>query len=520
MTSAAVNNTAAGKAPLNNKTLGIGMAAFAVIEAVVTFFLVMKPLFINPVFNQCKAYNEEGKACIVKLFGKTFASQDEIANNQIILSLWDTILNIVLIYIVITGILLLLSFCYFKGFAFAKSYLIAVFGAKTVIALTPILVPFANFRNSIRTFGAIDAVICLAACIYCVYDSSSEYADDMLLTADNIANMWKRGKTAGVMFLIMAAAAIFAAFGMSAYGNIGNSGGNWSIVIGWLDNTSLAQGVVLILLVAVALIGSIIYVREGEWAMIYYFSFGAAMTVTNLIGILFRILWIFKTYNPTKALAKSGDEDALAWVGSNGMTAKWWMATVFLILSFVAAAVVTIIAFTKIKSKLSFKFSEADKKPAIAVMIGAGSIILEFVLTMIAVLMWDKQHYTAITLGAMDYMYFITFGGISLFLAIAMWSGYGFSKFGTLALYIMVGSCNFSSIFTVFGERGTKVANSLAAYNAAVEQGLTELPAKFKGYNYITCGVFFILSFLVCFSIIVVFVVKEVNNYMYQKRYE
>ena len=250
MTSAAVNNTAAGKAPLNNKTLGIGMVAFAVIEAVVTFFLVMKPLFINPVFNQCKAYNEEGKACIVKLFGKTFASQDEIANNQIILSLWDTILNIVLIYIVITGILLLLSFCYFKGFAFAKSYLIAVFGAKTVIALTPILVPFANFRNSMRIFGAIDAVICLAACIYCVYDSSSEYADDMLLTADKIANMWKRGKTAGVMFLIMAAAAIFAAFGMSAYGNIGNSGGNWSIVIGWLDNTSLAQGVVLILLVA------------------------------------------------------------------------------------------------------------------------------------------------------------------------------------------------------------------------------------------------------------------------------
>ena len=48
MTSAAVNNTAAGKAPINNKTLGIGMAAFAVIEAVVTFFLVMKPLFIHP----------------------------------------------------------------------------------------------------------------------------------------------------------------------------------------------------------------------------------------------------------------------------------------------------------------------------------------------------------------------------------------------------------------------------------------------------------------------------------------
>lgn len=520
MTSAAVNNAAAGKTPLNHKTVGIGMAVFAVIEAVVTFFLVMKPLFINPVYSQCKAYNEEGKACIVKLFGKTFASDAEIAQNQIILSLWDTILNIVLIYIVITGILLLLSFCYFKGFAFAKSYLIAVFGAKAVIALTPILVPFANFRNSMRIFGAVDAVICFAACVYCIMDSNAEYADDMLLSAEDIAKMSKRARIGAVMFLIMTAAAIFAAFGMSAYGNIGNAGGNWSIVIGWLSDTSLAQGVVLILLVAVALIASIVYIREGEWAMIFYFSFGAAMAVTNLIGILFRVLWIFKTYNPTKALAKAGDEDAIAWVGSNGMTAKWWMATVFLILSFVAAAVLTIIAFTKIKSKLSFKINPAEKKPAIAVAIGAGSVIVVFILTMIAVLMWDKQHYTAITLGAMDYMYFIAYGGISLFLAISMWSGYSFSKFGTLALYIMIGSCNFSSIFTVFGERGTKVANSLAAYNAAVEQGLSELPAKFKGFNYITCGIFFILSFIACLSIIVVFVVKEVNNYMYQKRFE
>ena len=163
----ALHNYRAQNTSRMNKSIGIGMAAFAVIEAVVTFFLVMKPLFINPVYRQAAEYNTEGKSCIVKLFGKTFASQSEIANNQIILSLWDTIMNVVLIYIVITAILLILSFCYFKGFAFAKSYLIAIFGAKTVIGLVPLLIPFANFagRNSIKTFGVIDAVLCLAACV-------------------------------------------------------------------------------------------------------------------------------------------------------------------------------------------------------------------------------------------------------------------------------------------------------------------------------------------------------------------
>ncbi len=518
MTSAAVNNTAAGKTPLN-KLIGICMAVFAVIEAVVTFFLVMKPLFINPIYAQRNLYNEEGTTCIIKLFGKTFASQSEIDSNQIILSLWDTILNIVLIYLVITGILLLLSFCFMKGFAFAKSYLIAVFGAKAMIGLVPVMIPFANFRNSMRIFGAVDAAICLVACIYFVYLSCLEHAEDMLFTDEQTANMWKRGKLSVMMFLIMTAAAIFSSFGMSAYGNIGNAGGNWSIVIGWLDDTGIAQGVVLMLIVAVALIASIMYVREGDWAMIFYFSFGASMTVTNLIGVLFRVLWIFKTYNPTKALAKTGDEDALAWVSSNGMTSRWWIATVMLILSLLAAAVVTFLAFTKIKSKLSFKLSESDKKPAIAVLIGVGSIILSFVLTLVAVLMWDKQHYTAITLGAMDYMYFIAYGGITLFLAVAMWCGYSFTKFGTLGLYLMIASCNFSSIFMAFNERSVKVASSVAAQNAAIEQGLSEIPNLYKGTNYIICGIVFILSVVVCLGIISVFVVKEVSNYMYEKRY-
>ena len=512
MTSAAVNNAAAGGSTPMHKKIGIGMAAFAVIEAVVTFFLVMKPLYINPVYSQCNAYNEEGKTCIVKLFGKTFASEAEIANNQIILSLWDTIVNIILIYLVITGILLVLAFCFYKGFSFAKSYLISVFGAKAVIGMVPLLIPFANlvYRNSIKAFGIIDAVICLVGCVFCVYQNSDEYADDMLFTDEERSAMWKRGITGGIMFVAMAAVTVFTNFALAAYGSLTLQGGNWSIIIGWVgsgNDTSIVQGIVLVLLLGIALIGAIAYTRDGEWALLYFFSFGAVIAVTDLVAIIERFAWVVKTYNPTKALAKTGDESATAWLSNNGMTSKWWIATVFLILACIASAALAVFAFTKIKSKFSFKHSDGEKKPFIALLIGVGSLILSFAVTMVAVLMYDKLVFTYLQFGAMDYMYIILYGGVTLFLAAAMWCGYGFTKFGTLALYILIASNNFSSIFTVFGARASKIADM-------ARQGY-----NFAGYNYIICAVMYILSIVLCLGIIAVFVVKEVKDFMYQKRY-
>lgn len=508
MTSAAVNNAAAGNSSPMYKKIGIGMAVFAVIEAVVTFFLVMKPLFINPVYAQCNTYNEEGKACIVKLFGKTFASEAEIANNQIILTLWDTIVNIILIYLVITGILLVLSFCYYKGFAFAKSYLIAVFGAKAVIGLVPLLIPFANltYRNSIKAFGIIDAVICVVACAFCVYESSVEYADDMMHTAEERAKTRKRAVTAGILFVGMTAVAVFTKFALSAYGSVTLQGGDWSIITGWVggtNNTAIPQGIILLLLIGVALIGSILYVREGEWALIYYAAFGASIALTDLVAIIERFAWVVKTYNPNKALAKSGDENATAWLANNGMTSKWWIATVFLILACVAGAALAFYAYKNMGKKLFFKIGESNKKPAVALLIGVGSIVLSFVVTMIAVLMYDKLIFSYLQFGAMDYLYIIVYAGLTLFLAMAMLCGYGFTRFGTLALYILIASNNFSSIFTVFGARTAAMA---------VQEG-------YKGYNYIVSAVLYILSIIICLAIIAVFVVKEVKDFMYQKRY-
>ncbi len=157
----------------------------------------------------------------------------------------------------------------------------------------------------------------------------------------------------------------------------------------------------------------------------------------------------------------------------------------------------------KIKSKIMVKFTPDDKKTVFALLVSVASVLLSFVFTIIAVTLLDKVTYSGNPLGAMDFMYFIVYGGISLFLAIAMLGGYGFTKFGALAMYIVVGSMNFESIFVVFNlRRGFVIANP----------GMV-------GYNYIISAVMFILSIVSCFGIIPAFAVKNVGDYMYKKRY-
>ena len=490
----AVNDSSTAKG-LTNKTLALIVSVFSVIEAVVAYFIVINPLFISPVYNNADL-NEKGITYIVKLFGKTFASAQEIAENQVILSLSSTILNIVLVYLVITGVPILLSLFFYKGFAFAKSYLTAVFGAKAVIGLVPVLVPFANVRNSMRIFGVVDAVICIVACVYFVYLNSLEYADDMLLTPEQIAGMKKRGIKGGIMFVMMLAMVVLESFAMGAYGI------NWSIFLGWNDQ-ALTQGYILVLLLGVALTAAVMYVRDADWATYFFLAFGGAAALSNLFAVVTKILWIFRTYNPMKALAKQGDADAIEWIGQNGMTTSWWIKTVCLILSFVVAAALAFYSFGIVKGKLGFKFGAEEKKPAVAVLIGAGSVVLSFVLTIAAVAMWDRLQYSSFVMGAMDYMYFIVYGGITLFIAFAMMGGYSFTKFGALALYLVVASCNFSSIFVVFNARSSFIAAN----------------PGFMGYNYIISGVLFILSVVSCLGIIPMFAVKEVDSYLYNKRY-
>ena len=495
---------ASGRFGLTNKMLGLIVSGFAVIEAVVAYFLVFAPFYIAPVYQKCAEYNAEGVTCTVTLFGKTLASKTDIANYQVILSLWDAILNIAIIYVLFTGLTLVLGFCMYKGMSFAKSYLIAMFGAKHIIGMATLLVPFAKMRRDTMIFGIIDAVVCIALCLLFVLVNNDEYVDDMLFTDEQIQKLNKRMKFGFILYGIFFAFTILTKFAMNAYGNY------WSLYLGWTGNSALGQGYTLIILLAVALVASIMYIREAEWAMYFYAAFGGAIAVTNIVGIVSRILWVVKTYMPLKAVYASGDTTHESWdaaasliEGGGGMTSGWWAATVTLVLAFLASAAIAFLSFKKIAKKLIVKFDAQNKKPALAVLISAGSIVLNFILTVAAITVWHKELYAGYSMGAMDYMYFFVYGGITLFLAIAMLGGYSFTKLGTLGLYLLIASNNFISIFSVLGQRAAKVA-TIEGY---------------VGYNYIITAVLFILSILSCGIIILSFVVKGVNDYMYEKRF-
>lgn len=477
-----------------NKLVALGVGAFSIVEAIVAYFIVFNPLYIRPVFHNT-TLDEQGLAYTVKFFGKLFASEAEKASGKIIVSLSETVINIVMIYLIITVVPILLAVFFNKGYAFAKTYLTAVFGAKAVIGMIPMLVPFAYLRNSIRIFGVADAVICLCACAFFVYLNSVEFADDMLYTDSEINDMKRRAKAGCFLFILMTVLVILEKFAMSGYGI------NWSIYLGWTDQ-QLTQGYVLAALFAVALVATILYIRDADWAMCFYGGFGAAAALSNLYAIISKVIWINTTYKSQKALAAQGDEDAAAWIGQNGMGASWWRRFIFIILCFVVAGAITFFAIKQIKSKLMAKPAADEKKSALIVLIGVGGLLLCFIFTIVAITMWDRKLYSQFIMGAMDYMYFIVYGGITLFLALAMLSGYEFSKWGMLAVYIVVGAANFSTIFKVFAAR----------------KDMVKANPGYVGYDYIISGVMYILSLVCCLSIILLFVFKDISSYLYNKR--
>lgn len=479
-----------------SKLIGIGIAAYAVIEAIAAYFLFFAPLYIKPVYRLCEEYNANGTPCIVKLFGKMFATKAQ-TEEYLILNLWDSVFNVILIYLIITGATLLLAFCMYKGMSFAKTYFTAVFGARHVIGLMALIVPFGNMLRSTMIFGIVVSVISLGACLYFVKINNEEYADDMLLTPEQIAYMNKRMKLSMVLYGLFLAFIVLEKFAMPAYGN------NWSLYLGWLTDSGIGQGWALALMLAVALVAAIMYVREADWAMYFFTAFGVAGAASNIVAIIARVLWIFNTYNPMKAAANGGDADAQAWVVANGMTSSWWIATICLILAALVSLVVAFIGLKRVGKKLSFKYDPEDKKPATAVLIGSASVVISFILTIAAITIWHKMLYAGYSSGAMDYMYFIIYGGITLFVAMAMMGGYDFAKFGALAIYLIVASNNFMSIFTVFAQRSSAVAAGTVT----------------TGSNYIIAGILFIVSILACLAIIPVFAVKGVSNYQYEKRF-
>lgn len=470
-----------GRFGLTNKLIGIIVAGFSVVEAIAAYFFFFLPVYITPVYQMCAEYNADGISCMVSLFGKTMVSKAEAANYQVILSLWDYIANVLIIFLIFTGITLILAFCMYKAMSFAKTYLIAVFGAKHVLGLAAFLVPFAEMNRETVIFGLVDAVLCIALCLFFILINNDEYADDMLFTPEQIKAMMNRMKFGFITYGIFMFCMIFTKYAMDAYGSY------WSLYLGWTGNSALGQGYTLLILLAIGLVAAVLYVRDSGWSMYFFAAFGTALAVSDLIALVSRFMGLGKT--------------------EGGVNSAWWIATVMLMLSFATAAAVAAIGITKVFRSLFAKPDAANKKSAVLLLISSGSIILSFVFTIVAIASWHKELYAGYPIGAMDYMYFAVYGGVTLFLAMAMLGGYSFTKFATLGMYLMIVSNNFISIFSVFSQRSAKVA-------AMAAEG-----TRYMGYNYITAAVMFILSIVACAVIVLPFVIKEINDYMYEKRF-
>ena len=440
----------------SNKLVALGVILFSVIEAVISFFVVLKPLFIDSIYHN-EYLDERGYDYTVSFFGNLFASEAEKSSGTVMLSLSGAVVNLVIIYLILTVFPILLALMFKKGYAFAKSGLIAVFGAKTVIGLAPILVPFANVTRAMWIFGAADAVVCLCACAFFVYLNDVEYADDMALDGEQIKAMIKRAKLGGLLFLLMTVLVVFEKLAMKGYG------ANRSIIMGKNDQ-QLMQGYVLVILLGLSLLAAIMYVKGNMTSLYFFAAFGGAAAFSNVYALVRK-------------------------------------RNVFIIICILVAGAVTFFAIKSSRKKLFQKAPADMKKPAVFTRICACALIVCFFLSVIAAMRWDKKIYDTFALGAMDYMYFIVYGGITLFLAISMLGGAGFSKWGTLALYIVVGASNFSTIFSVFGTRRSLMLNN----------------PGYRGYDYIVIGILFILSLVCCLTVIILFAYKEINNYMYDK---
>ena len=331
----------------------------------------------------------------------------------------------------------------------------------------------------------------------------------MLFTAEQTAQMNKRMKLGFILYGGMMVFALLEKFAMPVLGK------NTSLVLDWQDkSTELVQGIVLIALASVALIAAIVYIKEADWAMYFFAAFGTAAFVSNLVALINRVMWVFNTHNPLKSIYESGDTANPSWsaaetlmtTGGN-ISSSWVASMVCLVLALVVSAAVAGLAVIKLLPKLKFKFSPDEKKSALAVLISAGSILLSFVLTVVALGLYVGQRNPGYAYGAMDYMYFMLYGGIALFLAMAMMGGYSFTKFGALGLFLVTAACNFSSIFTVLAHRDAYIATQAANGIAVV------------GYNHLIAVALFVVSIVSCFGLIAAFAVKGVDDYMYQKRF-
>lgn len=454
------------------------------------FVFVLYPLYIVPIFNN-EFLDNKGITYTVQFFGKFFAESSLKDSDTVVFASATKYLYIFLILLALTGIPIALSFFFRKGYSFAASAFAGVFGAKSIIGLTPILIPMEKANLMVKIFGAVDSFFCLVACVGFVFYTALGHSKELKLDENGISSCRYREKLYGILFALFAALIIFKSYAMAGYGI------NWSIFLG-RDNQKMYQGLVLVILLGTALICASKYLSSSMLPLCFFAAFGASSAFSDLFALVNKVIWCFTEYKEHKSAALAGDESERLWLSQDGMTRSWWRRTIFILICALLGGAIVYFSFVHLLRRI--KIIQVKNKQFVQLCICGGSALMFLASTLTAVSIWDHRNYNEFVLGAMDYMYFIVFGGIILISVLALICGHSEVKWGLLSIYVIFGAENFGSIFRVL----------------RVRRNLAEQYPGYVGYAYIASAVWFGISLLCALTVIILFVSKELDDYLYR----
>lgn len=485
------------------KIVGFGIMAVSVVEAVLSYLLVLYPLFIKPVFAQAKEYTEAGTPTIVRVFGKLFVSEQYIKDNniQIVLSLFTVIFNVALIIVIFYAAQLVISFFFLKGSAFANSFFLAAFGIKFIIAIGAFIVPFANVKNSMRAFAGGDAAINLALFCFFLYVSLQDTIAEQLLTIEDVEKMKKRAVKGGIFFALSTVVLFLQSFTMSCFGS------SYSLFLGW-DNTGILAGFALVAIYVVAFLASAAYVKDQDWSLIFFGVFGVVIAIVDILGLVGRVQWLLRYFKYKKM---TDDADAVAWLETNRLTSTWGINTGMMVGAVVILAIITVMAVLVIKKeyKKTVIADETEKKSRIIVNSSSLLLLAAAALSLVSSYLYYRAQFGSFQSGSFDFVYLTVYCGLSAMIGISLFKGYSWARWGTVAVSVCSFILSVSTALGILSTRSSIVAAKLA-------EGI-----KYTGINYIIAFVLLIVAMLIWAALVAGMIAfKNVPDYLYKKRYE
>lgn len=172
--------------------------------------------------------------------------------------------NTVLICIIAVALPTALAVMFGRGYVFARNGLTAVFGAKAVLGLVPVSVPFENVSGAMKIFGVVDAGVCFCAFAGMVCVSAVRMAFEEKYGEEEIAALIRREWLA----LILAGLALAICVCECAAVPSAVTGGASAAVL------------------ALAFLTAVLYVRGARGALYFFAALGLGTVAANIFALI------------------------------------------------------------------------------------------------------------------------------------------------------------------------------------------------------------------------------------------